>query len=131
MDSPGELGVEAPQDEAEGLPGPRFAAERLRCQADLEIEGVVRRAGDQRSGPVDAGPGEDDGALGVPDDHRAADAEVAVGIVRSGGIDNHHRHAAGPEVAGNGEPDVPQSADDDMPPETADTELVSHLIGGA
>ena len=131
MDPPSEIGVEAAENMAEGLPGPSFAAKRLRCQADLEIEGVVRRARDQRPGPVGTGPGEDDRPLRIADDHRAADAEVAVGIVRSGGIDNHHRHAAGPEVAGNGEPDVPQSADDDMPPETADTELVSHLIGGA
>ena len=41
VDPPSEIGVEATEDEAEGLSGPGFAAKRLRRQADLEIEGVV------------------------------------------------------------------------------------------
>ena len=130
MDPPGQIGVEAAEDEAERLPGPGFAAKRLRRQADLEIEGVVGRAGDQRPGPVGAGPGKNDRPLRIADDHRAADAEVAVGVVGSVGIDDHRRHATGPEPPGDGEADVPQAADDDMPPETADAELVAHLIGG-
>lgn len=130
MDPPGEIGVEAAQHDPQAGTTSGVPSKRLRGQADLEIDRVARGAGDQGPGPMGASPGEDDRPLGIADDHRAADAEIPLTVGTPLGVDEYRRHPAGAEIPCHGKPDVPEPADDDMPPQPADAELVAHLVGG-
>ena len=131
MNPAGESGVEAPQHQPQGRGCAACLAQRLGREADLQIEGVVARAGDQRAGPLDPGPVENHRPCRIADDHGAAWIRLPMEFVVGVRVDHDHGTAPLEEISGDGRADRTEAADDDVIPQASGTQFIPQAIGRA